>query len=171
LTGFGELQCIMMVDIFHTKVVHWFEKNLGKPTDIQIEAWLSIKKKQHTLISAPTGSGKTLAAFLAIIDNMVRAGISGQLSDKTTVVYVSPLKALSNDIHKNLQVPLQGIKTLLGKNKDFPFDIKVALRTGDTTSSQRTAMYKNPPHILVTTPESLYLLLTSINGRKMLLSL
>lgn len=171
MTGFGELQCIMMVDIFHTKVVHWFEKNLGKPTDIQIEAWLSIKKKQHTLISAPTGSGKTLAAFLAIIDNMVRAGISGQLSDKTTVVYVSPLKALSNDIHKNLQVPLQGIKTLLGKSKDLPFDIKVALRTGDTTSSQRTAMYKNPPHILVTTPESLYLLLTSINGRKMLLSI
>ncbi len=159
-----------MSDIFHKQVAQWFKSTLGEPTEIQKQAWPSIQKKQHTLISAPTGSGKTLAAFLAIIDDMVKTGISGQLGEETTVVYVSPLKALSNDIHKNLQIPLQGIKTLLAKNKVPPFDIRVALRTGDTTSSQRTAMYKHPPHILVTTPESLYLLLTSVSGRKMLSS-
>ena len=161
----------MVKDIFHAKVAQWFEENLGQPTDIQKEAWRVIQKNQHTLISAPTGSGKTLAAFLAIINDMVETGIAGALEDKTAVVYVSPLKALSNDIHKNLQVPLQGIKDLLDKTNAPKFDIKVALRTGDTTSSQRTAMYRTPPHILITTPESLYLLLTSINGRKMLSSI
>ena len=155
---------------FHPKVVEWFTKHLGSPTDIQLKAWPSIQKQQHTLISAPTGSGKTLAAFLSIIDDMIKKGLDGELSDKTMVVYVSPLKALSNDIHKNLQIPLQGIKKLFKDEHRHKVDIKVALRTGDTTSTQRTSMYKHPPHILVTTPESLYLLLTSVNGRKMLSS-
>ncbi|GJM28248.1 MAG: ATP-dependent DNA helicase [Cyclobacteriaceae bacterium] len=158
----------MLQNSFNQAVSQWFNKYLGEPTDIQKQAWPAIKEQQHTLISAPTGSGKTLAAFLAIIDNMITSGLEGNLEDKTQVVYVSPLKALSNDIHKNLQVPLEGIKKILHKNQLTPPEIRVALRTGDTPNSQRTAMYRTPPHILVTTPESLYLLLTSINGRKML---
>jgi ATP-dependent Lhr-like helicase len=153
---------------FHKAISDWFVQNLGDPTEVQLQAWTAIQRKQNTLISAPTGSGKTLAAFLAIIDEMVKLGTTGQLQDETTVVYVSPLKALSNDIHKNLQLPLQGIKEGLKHSSVTSMDIRVALRTGDTTTARRTAMYKNPPHILVTTPESLYLLLTSINGRKML---
>jgi ATP-dependent Lhr-like helicase len=160
----------MSLRLFHTSVSDWFNNEIGAPTEVQEQAWPKIRRQQHTLISAPTGSGKTLAAFLAIIDQMVKHGLAGKLEDKTLVVYVSPLKALSNDIHKNLQVPLQGIKKQLESLSHTPFDIRVALRTGDTTSSQRTSMYRNPPHILVTTPESLYLLLTSMNGRKMLKS-
>ena len=158
----------MALSLFHRSVSGWFQNQLGEPTSVQAQAWPMIQQKRHTLISAPTGSGKTLAAFLAIIDEMVKQGETGQLEDNTLVVYVSPLKALSNDIHKNLQVPLQGIQEEFKKLKQTPVDIRVALRTGDTTSSQRTSMYRTPPHILVTTPESLYLLLTSMNGRKML---
>ncbi len=124
-----------------------------------------IKSGQHTLIAAPTGSGKTLAAFLGVIDNLVHLANRGELLDQNYVVYISPLKALSNDIHRNLQVPLQGIEERLNlKNSE----LRVAVRTGDTPQGQRTSMYRRPPHILVTTPESLYLLLTSVNGRKLL---
>lgn len=158
----------MSLNLFNKIVSRWFTENLGEPTKIQEEAWPAIQKRKHTLISAPTGSGKTLAAFLAIIDKMTIQLLEGKLENKLQVVYVSPLKALSNDIHKNLQLPLNGIRKLLPKEHQKSSGIRVALRTGDTPTSQRTSMYRNPPHILVTTPESLYLLLTSINGRKML---
>ncbi len=153
---------------FHPIVAKWFSNTLGQPTDIQEQAWPEIKKRKHTLIAAPTGSGKTLAAFFAIIDDLVKQGLEGKLMDKTQVVYVSPLKALSNDIERNLQFPLKGIKQGLEDAGLEDLQIKVGLRTGDTTPSQRAAMIKNPPHILVSTPESLYLLLTSESGRKML---
>ena len=158
----------MLEQLFHQQVSNWFSQAVGTPTDIQKEAWTSIQKKEHTLISAPTGSGKTLAAFLAIIDEMVKMAAVDKLPENTMVVYVSPLKALSNDIHKNLQLPLSGIKNLVESQSNKTIDIRVALRTGDTTNAQRSAMYRKPPHILVTTPESLYLLLTSGNGRHML---
>ena len=153
---------------FHPAVINWFESSFEGATEIQKKAWPEIKKHRNTLISAPTGSGKTLAAFLATIDDLVRQDITGNLMPGTQVVYVSPLKALSNDIQKNLQVPLRGITQELKKQGIPEINIKVMVRTGDTAQSERTAMIKNPPHILVTTPESLYLLLTSVNGRKML---
>jgi len=127
-----------------------------------------IQKRQNTLISAPTGSGKTLAAFLSAINDLIRQGLEDTLPDQTQVIYISPLKALSNDIEWNLQIPLRGIEKEL-KDSSLPeIKLRVFVRTGDTTSSARTKMTKNPPHILVTTPESLYLLLTSEGGRKML---
>jgi ATP-dependent Lhr-like helicase len=158
----------MSLNLFHKAVSDWFEKSFQIPTDVQAQAWTAIKSLENTLIAAPTGSGKTLAAFLSAIDELVKQGISGTLEPGTQVVYISPLKALSNDIERNLQVPLAGIKeelTALGLPAP---DIQVMVRTGDTPASDRTNMIKNPPHILVTTPESLYLLLTSVNGRKML---
>ncbi|MCI0481821.1 MAG: DEAD/DEAH box helicase, partial [Candidatus Dadabacteria bacterium] len=127
-----------------------------------------IKKRRNTLISAPTGSGKTLAAFLSAIDDLVKEGLVGGLPDKTQIVYVSPLKALSNDIEKNLQIPLRGIKEGLAKAGFPEIGIRAQVRTGDTPASARTRMTKTPPHILITTPESLYLILTSRNGREML---
>lgn len=120
------------------------------------------------MIAAPTGSGKTLAAFLAVINDLIEKGVNGSLQEQVYVVYVSPLKALSNDIQKNLQAPLQGIKEELKKLGLPEINIKAAVRSGDTPQSERTAMIKKPPHIIVTTPESLFLLLTSVNGRKML---
>lgn len=153
---------------FHPAISQWFSKNLGEPSPIQKEAWPAIGKGKHTLIAAPTGSGKTLAAFLNAIDELVHLAEKGQLTDETHVVYISPLKALSNDIERNLQVPLHGIKKLLKEQGVDDLGIRVAVRTGDTPAGERTKMTKKPPHILVTTPESLYLLLTAINGRKML---
>ena len=146
----------------------WFRHALGPPSEVQRQAWPQIKAGQHTLIAAPTGSGKTLAAFLCAIDDLVREGESGPLPDETRVVYVSPLKALSNDIERNLQAPLAGILERLGSDDDAATRIRVGLRTGDTPSAARTAMVKRPPHILVTTPESLYLLATSAGGRSLL---
>lgn len=153
---------------FHDSTRNWFEQNLGSPTEAQVKAWDSIKKGRNTLISAPTGSGKTLAAFYIAIDGMVKKYLSDNLSYKTQVVYVSPLKALSNDIHRNLEVPLSGINEELTALGIPPADIKIAVRTGDTTQGERSQMLISPPHILVTTPESLYLLLTSAKGRIML---
>src|SRR5205807_8285263 len=127
-----------------------------------------IQSAQHVLISAPTGSGKTLAAFLASLDALFRQGAEHDLLDETQVVYVSPLKALSNDIRKNLQEPLRGIRALLSETNGCDIDVRAEVRTGDTTAAQRKALIKKPPHILVTTPESLYLLLTSDSGRGML---
>jgi ATP-dependent Lhr-like helicase len=153
---------------FHPAVARWFEQTFGSPTEPQMRGWPAIQSGEHTLISAPTGSGKTLAAFLASLDALFRRGAEDYLSDETQVVYVSPLKALSNDIRKNLQEPLSGIRALLGEANGHDIDVRAEVRTGDTTAAQRQALIKRPPHILVTTPESLYLLLTSESGRRML---
>lgn len=153
---------------FHPLVASWFIREFKQPTEVQEEAWPAIKQGRHALISAPTGSGKTLAAFLSAIDGLVKESENGGLPQENRIVYISPLKALSNDIHRNLEIPLKGIqKEFINQGKEAP-EIKVAVRTGDTPASARTAMVKKPPHILVTTPESLYLLLTSDGGRKML---
>jgi len=240
----------MKTELFHPAVATWFERTYGLATPVQAQAWPVIKQGKHTLIAAPTGSGKTLAAFLCAIDDLVRAGVemgmSSGLRDETYVLYISPLKALSNDIHKNLEEPLSGITRILagqdkeesnlldarlrGHDEDIDFDpdyrhsraggnpvkqsekrsdpalwsvrqhddvggidipttrhtgarqypveqflpagqtieIRSAVRTGDTTQTERNNMRKKPPHILVTTPESLYILLTSDSGREML---
>jgi ATP-dependent Lhr-like helicase len=153
---------------FHRVVARWFEQTFGSPTEPQTRGWPEIQSGRHVLISAPTGSGKTLAAFLASLDVLFREGMASELPDETQIVYVSPLKALSNDIRKNLQEPLAGIRALLEENGAHEIDVRAEVRTGDTTAAQRQALIKKPPHILVTTPESLYLLLTSESGRKML---
>ena len=153
---------------FHPAVARWFEQTFGSPTEPQMRGWPAIQSGRHVLISAPTGSGKTLAAFLASLDALFREGARTDLPDKTQVVYVSPLKALSNDIRKNLQEPLAGIRALLRETEGHDIDVRAEVRTGDTTAAQRRALIKKPPHILVTTPESLYLLLTSESGRDML---
>jgi ATP-dependent Lhr-like helicase len=153
---------------FHPLVSTWFERRFGSPTPPQQEGWPAIAAGAHTLIAAPTGSGKTLAAFLASLDQLFRLGIEGKLRDETYVVYVSPLKALSNDIHKNLDEPLSGIRDAIKKETGQDIEVRSAVRTGDTPAYQRLAIAKRPPHILVTTPESLYLLLTSVSGRKTL---
>ena len=134
----------------------------------QARAWPAIKAGRHVLIAAPTGSGKTLAAFLAAIDDLVRRGLAGGLPDETQVVYVSPLKALSNDINRNLEAPLAGIREALPEQGLPDVEIRTWVRTGDTTPAARGAMLRTPPHILVTTPESLYLLLTADRSRQML---
>ena len=152
----------------HPIVRDWFINKFGSPTEPQIEGWPHIVADRTTLISAPTGSGKTLAAFLACIERLVRKSISGELKDQTEVLYVSPLRALSNDIQKNLQSPLQEILMEAWKHGHMMTDIRTAVRTGDTLASERQAMLKRPPHILVTTPESLYILLTARKSREIL---
>src|SRR5438034_1158356 len=158
----------MHVFQFHPAVAQWFEQTFGSPTEPQAHGWPAIQSGRQVLISAPTGSGKTLAAFLASLDALFREGVEAELPDEIQVVYVSPLKALSNDIRKNLQEPLAGIRALLGQRNGGEIDVRAEVRTGDTTAAQRQALIKKPPHILVTTPESLYLLLTSDSGRNML---
>jgi ATP-dependent helicase Lhr and Lhr-like helicase len=154
---------------FHPAVASWFEKRFGAATEPQARAWPEIRAGRHTLIAAPTGSGKTLAAFLSAIDDLVRqALLGGGLPDETEVVYVSPLKALSNDVEKNLEEPLAGIRAELAAMGLPDVEIRTQVRTGDTPAAVRTAMVKRPPHILVTTPESLFILLTSQGGRGML---
>ena len=154
---------------FHPAVAAWFEERFGAPTPPQVQGWPAIREGRHTLIAAPTGSGKTLAAFLCAIDDLVRLGLEeGELPDAVQALYVSPLRALSNDIERNLQAPLEGIRKVLKRMEYEDVDIRTAVRTGDTPSSQRTKMTKKPPHIFVTTPESLYILLTSEGGRRML---
>jgi ATP-dependent Lhr-like helicase len=155
-------------DLFHPAVAAWFDDRFPAPTPAQLEAWPSIKAGRHTLIAAPTGSGKTLAAFLAAIDGLVRQGLDGELTDATQVVYVSPLKALSNDIHRNLELPLAGIREELSRRGLPDIEIRSWVRTGDTPPAERDRMRRRPPHILVTTPESLYVLLGSESGRAML---
>ena len=200
---------------FHPAVASWFSANLGSPTACQEQAWEAVSAGRHALIAAPTGSGKTLAGFLTAIDALVRDSRRAPLPDATRVLYVSPLKALGNDVHKNLEVPLAGIDAVLAeagdsrraplpdatrvlyvsplkalgndvhKNLEVPLagidavlaeagepgsGIRAMVRTGDTPASARTAMRRQPPHILVTTPESLYILLTSEGGRAMLAS-
>ncbi len=158
----------MNLEIFHPAVARWFAKSFPAATPPQEQAWPAIKQQRNTLIAAPTGSGKTLAAFLAAIDDLVRLGVDGKLDDTTRVVYVSPLKALSNDIQRNLQIPLAGIQEELRALGLPEVNIRTFVRTGDTPAGERTAMIKRPPHIVVTTPESLYILLTSEGGRRML---
>lgn len=160
----------MVLESFHPACRHWFESRFGQPTPAQADAWPAIKEGRHTLISAPTGSGKTLAAFYAAIDSLLQKGLHNQLSEGVYILYVSPLKALSNDIQKNLESPLDGIAEQLHLVGEAPVDIRIGVRTGDTPASERQKMAKKPPHILVTTPESLYLLLTSASGRAMLAS-
>ena len=154
--------------LFHPLVRRWFDERFESPTDAQKAGWPAIAEGRHTLIAAPTGSGKTLAAFMTCIDGLVRAGLDGGLPERTEVVYVSPLKALSNDIRRNLAEPLSEI-TALAEAEGTPLEeIRVAVRTGDTPARERQAMAKRPPHILITTPESLYILLTSKSGREAL---
>ncbi|HNF86425.1 MAG TPA: DEAD/DEAH box helicase, partial [bacterium] len=155
---------------FHPAIARWFVREYRQPTEVQSQAWEAIVEKKHTLIAAPTGSGKTLAGFLAIVNDLVIEGLERGLPQETRIVYVSPLKALSNDIEKNLQRPLQAIQDELESLRLPRVEIRVQVRTGDTPAGERTAMLKSPPHILVTTPESLYVLLTSDGGRKMLQS-
>ncbi|MFC5438556.1 DEAD/DEAH box helicase [Rhodanobacter ginsenosidimutans] len=158
------------LDDFHPAVAAWFRRTFPALTAAQAAAWPSIRAGNHTLVAAPTGSGKTLTAFLAAIDELVREGVAhgGVLADATTVVYVSPLKALSNDIHINLDAPLEGIRAELETLGLPDVAIRTAVRTGDTPQAERNALRKQPPHILVTTPESLYVLLGSASGRAML---
>lgn len=152
----------------HPLVRDWFVSRFGTPTEPQQEGWPSILARQTTLISAPTGSGKTLAAFLICIDRLVRKALNGELTDRTEVLYVSPLKALSNDIQKNLEIPLGEILLLAGQRGMLMPEIRTAVRTGDTLAHERRAMLARPPHILVTTPESLYILLTAVKSREVL---
>jgi ATP-dependent Lhr-like helicase len=159
-----------VLDTFHPAVANWFRRTYTTPTAPQVEAWPLIQSGRHVLIAAPTGSGKTLAAFLAAIDALVRLGVRNRLRDETRIVYVSPLKALSNDIHKNLEEPLAGIRQELTGLGYPDVEIRTLVRTGDTPQADRERMRRKPPHILVTTPESLYILITSESGRRTLAS-
>src|SRR3954464_2766110 len=152
----------------HPLVQEWFVSRFGTPTEPQEQGWPHIIAGRTTLISAPTGSGKTLAAFLSCIDQLVRKSLAGELSNRTEVLYVSRLKALGNDIQKNLEGPLSEIMQLAASRGYLMPEIRTAVRTGDTLMSERRAMLKRPPHILVTTPESLYILLTAESSRKIL---
>jgi ATP-dependent helicase Lhr and Lhr-like helicase len=153
---------------FHPIIATWFKNTLGEPTFVQEQAWAAIRKGTHTLIAAPTGSGKTLAAFLTILNDLVLKSLNHDLPPHTTVLYISPLKALSNDVEKNLNRPLQEIQDQIFQSDLKKINIRVAVRTGDTPPGERAAMIKTNPHILITTPESLFLLLTSRRGRDML---
>jgi len=149
---------------FHPVLQRWWASRFAEPTSAQLEGWRAIRRGADTLIAAPTGSGKTLAAFLTSIDRLFREGLERELPDEVRVIYVSPLKALSADIHKNLAEPRREIRALSEKE----VRITAAVRSGDTPQSERAAMLRTPPHILVTTPESLYLLLTAERSREML---
>ena len=158
----------MSLSEFHPAVSGWFNANFPEPTPVQDESWPAIANGEHTLLAAPTGSGKTLAAFLASIDALVKEGLERGLPDETRVLYISPLKALSNDIQKNLQIPLVGIRDRLLESGLPDVNVRAWVRTGDTPQWERRQAVREPPHILVTTPESAYILLTSESGRNML---
>ncbi|HJR17549.1 MAG TPA: DEAD/DEAH box helicase, partial [Gemmatimonadales bacterium] len=158
----------MPLSAFHPVIARWFEQKFGEPTPAQRRGWEAIREGRHTLIAAPTGSGKTLAAFLEELDRLFREGLESPLPDETRVVYVSPLKALSADIHLNLAEPRREIRRLAEETGLEPPRITAAIRSGDTPTSERAAMLRKPPHILVTTPESLYLMLTARRSREML---
>src|SRR5918995_2634838 len=158
----------MPLSAFHPVIARWFEQRFGQPTPPQRLGWEAIREGRHTLIAAPTGSGKTLAAFLEELDRLFREGCESPLPDETRVVYIPPLKALSADIHLNLAEPRREIRRLAEEMGYEPPRITAAIRSGDTPTSERAAMLRKPPHILVTTPESLYLMLTSQRSREML---
>ncbi|HET8540738.1 MAG TPA: DEAD/DEAH box helicase [Anaeromyxobacter sp.] len=157
-----------MLETFHPLVRRWFERRFGEPTEPQALGWPEIAAGRDVLVSAPTGSGKTLAAFLFAIDGLLREALEGRLGAETRVVYVSPLRALSNDVERNLKVPLAELTEAARAEGLGAPEIRVQLRTGDTPQSRRQAIVRNPPHLLVTTPESLYLLLTADRGRALL---
>lgn len=158
----------MALSPFHPIIATWFTRRFGAPTEAQSKGWPAILAYKDTLIAAPTGSGKTLAAFLACLDRLLREGIAGPLSPHPRVLYISPLKALSNDVQRNLQTPLEEIRALASaEGIHFP-EIRIGVRTGDTPQNERRTMLRKPPHILITTPESLYLLLTAESSRKLL---
>ena len=157
-----------VLNSFHPAVAAWFSRTFDAPTEAQVHAWPALAAGRNVLVAAPTGSGKTFAAFLAAIDQLVREGLEGPLPDETRVVYVSPLKALSNDIQRNLEAPLNGIREELAASGLADVEIRAVVRTGDTTQSERAGMRRRAPHIVVTTPESLYILLGSQSGRDML---
>src|SRR4051794_33577137 len=157
-----------MLSGFDPIVQKWFAAHFESVTEPQALGWPEIATGHNTLISAPTGSGKTLAAFLICIDRLVRAARAQTLPDETQVIYVSPLKALSNDVHRNLEIPLGEIARLAEEERIPLQQIRTAVRTGDTPMPERTRMLRKPPHILVTTPESLFILLTAEQSRKML---
>jgi ATP-dependent Lhr-like helicase len=150
----------MSTDRFHPAVASWFGATFGEPTACQARAWQAIAAGENALVAAPTGSGKTLAAFLAALDALVRDGLQGELPESTCIVYVSPLKALSNDIQRNLEAPLAGISAALQEAGEPAVSLRTAVRTGDTPAAARGLMRRLPPHVLVTTPESLSLLLS-----------
>jgi ATP-dependent Lhr-like helicase len=156
------------LDGFHPAVAAWFRSRFAAPTPAQERAWPAIQSGRNVLVAAPTGSGKTLSAFLAALDELVREGQAGTLPDETRIVYVSPLKALSNDIEKNLAAPLAGIRAELDRRGLADVDIRAVVRTGDTPQTERARMRRQAPHIIVTTPESLYILMGSKSGRAML---
>ncbi|MFN9976168.1 MAG: DEAD/DEAH box helicase, partial [Phycisphaerae bacterium] len=150
----------MSLRAFHPIVQQWCQARFGVPTEPQERGWPLIQNGSDLLIAAPTGSGKTLTAFLAAIDQLFRQAVNGELSDEIQVVYVSPLRALSGDMQRNLEIPLHEIQELAFQSGLSVPPIRTALRTGDTRASARSAILRRPPHILITTPESLYLMLT-----------
>jgi ATP-dependent Lhr-like helicase len=156
----------MILDRLHPLVGDWFRSQFASPTPVQERGWRAIAAGRDALLSAPTGSGKTLAAFLFCIDRLARAGLEGGIDEAPRVVYVSPLKALSNDIHRNLEIPLAGIAALAAERGVSLPAIRIATRTGDTPAKERKATARRPPHLWITTPESLYILLTSESGRR-----
>ncbi len=158
----------MSLQLFHPLIIQWFQSRFTAPTEPQVESWPHIQQRRDILVAAPTGSGKTLTAFLSAIDLLLRLAEAGELEDEIRVVYVSPLRALSNDMHRNLQQPLDEILALAADSGLQIPQIRVGLRTGDTAAAKRAAIVKRPPHILVTTPESLYLMLTSTRSRDVL---
>src|SRR6266545_2088485 len=161
-----KVMCVSQpLDRFHPLVQRWFREHFAGPTAPQREGWPAIASGRDTLIAAPTGSGKTLAAFLACLDDLLRRALASDLPDATQVVYISPLKALSNDVHRNLEAPLAELRELAAAEGLSPPPIRVAVRTGDTPAAERGKMARTPPHILVTTPESLYILLTAERSR------
>ena len=157
-----------MLPDFHPLIASWFDATFAAPTEPQLRGWPEIRSGRDVLISAPTGSGKTLAAFLSCLDELVRSAAEGALPDRTFALYVSPLKALSNDIHKNLERPLAEISALADQDGTPLAPIRAAVRTGDTLAWERQSMLRTPPHVLVTTPESLFILLTAEKSRKIL---
>jgi ATP-dependent Lhr-like helicase len=154
-----------VLDAFHPLVAGWFRERFGAPTEPQRAGWPKIGAHEDVLIAAPTGSGKTLAAFLACMDELVRRGLEEPLGDHTAILYVSPLKALSNDVQRNLEAPLAELRAYAAARGVKLPDVRVAVRTGDTPVGERAKLARRPPHILVTTPESLYILLTTVSGR------
>jgi len=145
----------MALKNFHPLIQRWFKTHFAAPTDAQGLGWAAIQQHQNSLIAAPTGSGKTLTAFLSAIDQLLRLALAGQLKDQVYVAYVSPLRALSNDIQRNLQGPLTEILALAQVEYPACQEIRAMVRTGDTPAKERQKMVRHPPHILVTTPESL----------------